>query len=61
MSQLGKGATAYVYKVRSRSDQSETPKCYALKVIDKEKIKKLNLDKRVKNEIEIHLTLNEHR
>jgi serine/threonine protein kinase len=53
--QLGRGATAYVYKVKSRNGGDEL---YALKVIDKEEIVKKNLEKRVKNEIEIHILLN---
>ena len=63
---LGRGATAYVYRVRARKSESpssddqnqESEKQYALKVIDKEQIKKKNLEQRVKNEIEIQILLN---
>jgi len=32
---------------------------YALKVIDKDEIKKKNLEHRVRNEIEIHIAMND--
>ena len=57
LGQLGRGATAYVYRVRSRNS-AHMDKQFALKVIDKDEIKKKGLERRVKNEIEIHILLN---
>ena len=54
--QLGRGATSNVYKVKLRNDKESS---FALKVMDKDDIKKKNLEHRVKNEIDIHMTLNE--
>lgn len=63
--QLGRGSTAYVYKVKPRNQEALTTSAllqqgldsFALKVIDKEEIKKKNLHRRVKNEIEINMHL----
>jgi serine/threonine protein kinase len=57
LGQLGRGATAYVYRVRSRNAHHQAQQ-FALKVIDKDEIKKKGLERRVKNEIEIHIMLN---
>ena len=51
--QLGRGASAFVYKVSCRA----TNKTYALKVIDREKLKKDNLQQRLKSEIQVHFQL----
>lgn len=69
MGQLGRGATAYVYKVRPRDNSiQQNLSTYfkkdhsliqlALKVIDKQEVHKKNLIKRIQNEIEVHLHLN---
>lgn len=51
--QLGRGANAFVYQVRSR--QSGT--LHALKVIDKENLRKHNLVPRIQCEIQVHSLL----
>lgn len=51
--QLGRGATAFVYKVRSR----QLDKIYALKVVDKDNLREKNLTLRIKQEIVVHKQL----
>jgi serine/threonine protein kinase len=47
LGQLGRGATAFVYKVRCRRFGG----IYALKVVDKENLREKNLVQRIKQEI----------
>ena len=44
LGQLGRGATAFVYKVRCRRSGA----IYALKVVDKENLREKNLVQRIK-------------
>jgi polo-like kinase 4 len=48
---LGRGATAFVYKVRCKKSNL----IYALKVVDKENLRAKNLTARIKQEIEVHI------
>lgn len=51
---LGRGAYSYVYKVKLRHSQQE----FALKIIDKGKLRQSNISKRLMNEIKLQSQLN---